>query len=141
MLEFKPITRGQAGPYLCSAENSVGRSSTEQTIVDVLYAPTILSTEPRVQRSVTVHNKTVSFIFIFVEVQRSIGIKGLITLTTGSPLQRGRQPEAEVPMAAEAPPGAGGQERLRVRASDRGRWLLRPGRVHLQSHQRGGRGT
>ena len=28
--------------------------------VDVLYAPTILSTEPRVQRSVTVHNKTVS---------------------------------------------------------------------------------
>ena len=60
VLEFKPITRGQAGPYLCSAENSVGRSSTEQTIVDVLYAPTILSTEPRVQRSVTVHNKTVS---------------------------------------------------------------------------------
>jgi len=59
VLEFKPITRGQAGPYLCSAENSVGRSSTEQTIVDVLYAPTILSTEPRVQRSVTVHNKTV----------------------------------------------------------------------------------
>ena len=128
MLEFKPITRGQAGPYLCSAENSVGRSSTEQTIVDVLYAPTILSTEPRVQRSVTVHNKTVSF---FVEVQRSIGIKGLITLTTGSPLQRGRQPEAEVPMAAEAAPGAGGQERLRVRASDRGRRLLGPGRVHL----------
>ena len=48
VLEFKPITRGQAGPYLCSAENSVGRSSTEQTIVDVLYAPTILSTDSQV---------------------------------------------------------------------------------------------
>ena len=59
VLEFKPITRGQAGPYLCSAENSVGRSNTEQTIVDVLYGPTIMSTEPRVQRSVTVHNRTV----------------------------------------------------------------------------------
>ena len=59
VLEFKPITRGQAGPYLCSAENSVGRSSTEQTIVDVLFGPTILTTEPRVERSVTVHNRTV----------------------------------------------------------------------------------
>ena len=37
----------------------MGRSNTEQTIVDVLYGPTIMSTEPRVQRSVTVHNRTV----------------------------------------------------------------------------------
>ena len=59
VLEFNPVTRRQAGAYLCSAENSVGRSSIEETMVDVLYAPTILATEPRVERSVMVHNRTV----------------------------------------------------------------------------------
>ena len=59
VLEFSPVTRRHSGFYLCSAENSVGRSSIEETSVDVLYSPTVLSTEPRLERSVMVHNRTV----------------------------------------------------------------------------------
>jgi len=59
VLEFNPITRRQAGFYLCSAENSVGRSEIKETEVEVMFGPAIISTEPRVARSVMVHNKTV----------------------------------------------------------------------------------
>ena len=35
VLEFTPVTRQQAGTYVCQAENSVGRSGEEKTDVDV----------------------------------------------------------------------------------------------------------
>ena len=36
MLEFTPVTRKQAGTYICQAENSVGRSDEERADVDIL---------------------------------------------------------------------------------------------------------
>jgi len=59
VLEFNPLTRKHAGTYTCQAENSVGRSVEEKTVVDVLYSPIILSTDPAIEKSVVVHNKTV----------------------------------------------------------------------------------
>ena len=35
-LQFNPVTRQQAGTYVCQAENSVGRSEEERTEVDVM---------------------------------------------------------------------------------------------------------
>ena len=36
LLQFNPVHRQDAGTYLCWAENSVGRSEEERSIVDVL---------------------------------------------------------------------------------------------------------
>ena len=36
LLQFNPVHRQDAGRYLCWAENSVGRSGKERSIVDVL---------------------------------------------------------------------------------------------------------
>ena len=42
-LVFDPITREQAGDYVCAAENSVGRSEEEVTTVTVLCKSYLLS--------------------------------------------------------------------------------------------------
>ena len=35
-LEFSPVTRANAGVYVCAAENSIGKSNEESTEVNVL---------------------------------------------------------------------------------------------------------
>jgi len=59
ILQFNPVTREEAGTYVCQAENSVGWSVKEHTEVDVLYAPFNLRTDPLLEASVLVNNKTV----------------------------------------------------------------------------------
>ena len=77
VLQFNPVRREDGGRYLCRAENSVGRSEEESSVLDILCkfsiaralveymnnvfpdGPIIVSTHPVLERSVLVHNHTV----------------------------------------------------------------------------------
>ena len=59
VLELKPVRKEDSGNYFCFANNSLGRSEAKKTSVDVLYSPVILSTDPLVERQVSVGSRTV----------------------------------------------------------------------------------